>query len=190
MTRDVHVLPAPRRALTGRDTSGKSIFRSFDVTPQVVTFASMPGLAFYEIYATDDVPRLTGREPDPMTTKKGSFPNPRGSLFRLVLFPPRPPEGSTPAPGGYEKYLEELSQKIPEMAEHFDRDTPGMHTSDTLDYGIVIRGEMILELDDGKTVRLRQGDCVVQNGTRHRWRNALSEPCLMAFVLLGGHREA
>jgi hypothetical protein len=49
---------------------------------------------------------------------------------------------------------------------------------------------MILELDDGKTVHLRQGDCVVQNGTRHRWRNALSEPCLMAFVLLGGHRGA
>ena len=76
------------------------------------------------------------------------------------------------------------------MAEHFERDTPGMHTSDTLDYGIVIRGEVILELDDGKTVHLRQGDCVVQNGTRHRWRNPLPEPCLMAFVLIGGQREA
>jgi len=76
------------------------------------------------------------------------------------------------------------------MAEHFERDTPGMHTSDTLDYGIVIRGEVILELDDGKTVHLRQGDCVVQNGTRHRWRNPLSEPYLMAFVLIGGQREA
>jgi hypothetical protein len=73
MTRDVHVLPAPRRALTGRDASGMSIFRSFDVAPQVVTFESVPGLTFYEIYATDDVPLLTGSEPDPMTTKKGSF---------------------------------------------------------------------------------------------------------------------
>jgi len=179
----------PRRALTGRDASGKSIFQSFDVTPQIVTFESRPGLTFYEIYATDNVPRLTGREPDPMTTKKGSFPKPHGSLFRLTLFPPRPSEGA-PSPGGYEKYLEELSQKIPGMAEHFERDTPGMHTSETLDYGIVIRGEMILELDDGKTVHLRQGDCVVQNGTRHRWRNPLSEPCLMAFVLIGGVREA
>jgi len=57
------------------------------------------------------------------------------------------------------------------MAEHFERNTPGMHTSDTLDYGAVIHGEMILELDDGKTVDLRQGDCIVKNGTRHRWRN-------------------
>jgi mannose-6-phosphate isomerase-like protein (cupin superfamily) len=102
--------------------------------------------------------------------------------------PPRRPEGSTSSPGGYERYLEELSQKIPGMAEHFERDKPGMHTSDTLDYGIVIRGEMIPELDDVKAVHLRQGDCVVQNGTRHRWRNPLSEPCLMAFVLIGGVR--
>jgi hypothetical protein len=188
---DATAIPPPRRALTGRDASGKSIFQSFDVTPQVVTFETAPGLAFYELYATDDVPRLTGKEPDPMLTKKGSFPKPNGSLFRLVLFPPRPPEGSpSPPPGAFEKFLAELSQKVPGMAEHFDRGAPGMHVSDSLDYGIVIRGEMILELDDGKTVHLRQGDCVVQNGTRHRWGNPLSEPCLMAFVLIGGQRQA
>lgn len=63
-----------------------------------------------------------------------------------------------------------------------------MHTQDSVDWGVVIQGEIILELDAGKTVHLRQGDCVVQNGTRHRWRNALSEPALMAFVLIGGSR--
>jgi len=182
-------VPVPRRALTGRDESGKSVFKSFDVTPQVVTFESRPGLAFYEVYATEGVPRVTGLEPDPMLTKKGSFPDPGASLFRVVLFPPKPPEGSKPDPDAYQKYLAELSQKIPGMADHFERDTPGMHTSDSVDYGIVIRGEIILELDDGKTVRLRQGDCVVQNGTRHRWRNPLYEPCLMAFVLIGGVRN-
>jgi mannose-6-phosphate isomerase-like protein (cupin superfamily) len=124
-----------------------------------------------------------------MLTKKGSFPAPGATLFRLVRFAPRPPEGSKPDPRAYEKFLEELSQKVPGMAEHFERDVPGMHTSDSVDYGIVIRGEMILELDDGKTVHLRQGDCVVQNGTRHRWRNPLPEPCLMAFVLIGAKRE-
>jgi mannose-6-phosphate isomerase-like protein (cupin superfamily) len=62
--------------------------------------------------------------------------------------------------------------------------------SDSLDYNIVIRGELILELDDGKTVRLRPGDCVIQNGTRHRWINPTSEPCLMASVLIGGQRQA
>ena len=174
----------PRRAITGRDASGKSIFQSFDVTPQVVTFDSVPGLTFYELYATDDVPRLTGKEPDPMTTKTGSFPKPNGSLFRLVLFPP------VGSPGSFVGFLHELSEKIPGMAEHFDRAAPGMHVSDSLDYNIVIRGELILELDDGKTVHLRPGDCVIQNGTRHRWSNPLPEPCLMASVLIGGQRQA
>jgi len=59
---------------------------------------------------------------------------------------------------------------------------------DTIDYGIVVRGEMTLELDDGQKVHLRQGDCVVQNETRHRWRNPLPEPCLMAFISIGGER--
>ena len=180
---DATAIPPPRRALTGRDASGNSIVQSFDVTPQVVTFNSFPGLTFYELYATDDVPRLTGREPDPMLTKKGSFPKPNGSLFRLVLFPPR----GSPVSGDF---LKELSQKIPGMAEQFERSGSGMHTSDTLDYDIVIRGELILELGDGGMVHLRPGDCVVQNGTRHRWTNPLSEPCLMASVLIGGQRQA
>ena len=57
------------------------------------------------------------------------------------------------------------------MGDRFDRSAPGMHTTDTIDYGVVVRGEMTLELDDGKIMSLRQGDCIVQNGTRHRWRD-------------------
>jgi mannose-6-phosphate isomerase-like protein (cupin superfamily) len=178
----------PRRALTGRDDSGKSVFKSFDVTPQIVTFDSRPGAAYYEMYATDGIPGVTGQEPDPMLTHQGFFPAPGASLFLIVRFPPRPPEGTKPDPRAYENFLDEVSKKVPGLEKHFERDTPGMHTSDTVDYGVVIRGEMTLELDDGKTVHLRQGDCVVQNGTRHRWRNPLSEPCLMAFVLVGAKR--
>jgi mannose-6-phosphate isomerase-like protein (cupin superfamily) len=74
------------------------------------------------------------------------------------------------------------------LGDHFERDNPGFHTTDTIDYGVVVRGEMTLELDDGQKVHLRQGDCVIQNGTRHRWRNPLPEPCLMAFVSVGGKR--
>ena len=59
-----------------------------------------------------------------------------------------------------------------------------MHNTDTVDYGVVVGGEIILELDNGKTVHFPQGDGRVQNETRHRWRNPLSEPCLMAFILV------
>jgi quercetin dioxygenase-like cupin family protein len=63
-----------------------------------------------------------------------------------------------------------------------------MHTSDTVDVGIVMSGELWLELDDGAERHLTAGDVVIQNGTRHRWQNRSSEPCVMTFVLVGAHR--
>ena len=182
-------LPPPRRALTGRDAAGKSVFRSFDVTPQVIPIDANPGLTFYELYATEGVPQLAGTEPDPMLRKTRAFPGPGGTNFRLITYPGKRPEGYKPPPGvTYESGMKELDDKVPGMAQYFDKSTPGMHTTDTVDYGVVVRGEMTLELDDGQKVHLRQGDCIVQNGTRHRWRNPSTEPCLMAFVSVGGKR--
>ena len=138
---------------------------------------------------TEGVPRLTGFEPDPMLEGTKAFPGPGGTMFRLISYPPKRPEGWKPPPGvTFENALKEMSEKVPGMGDHFERGAPGMHTSDSIDYGVVVRGEMTLELDDGQKVHLRQGDCIVQNGTRHRWRNLLPEPCLMAFISFGGKR--
>jgi quercetin dioxygenase-like cupin family protein len=187
--KDSSDLPPPKRALTGRDAAGKSVFKSFDVTPKVVDIDSNPGLTFYELYMTEGVPQLTGLEPDPMLKGTIAFPGPGGTMFRLISYPPRRPEGYRPPPGvTLESALKELNDKVPGMGDVMERGAPGMHTSDTIDYGIVVRGEMTLELDDGQRVHLRQGDCIVQNGTRHRWRNPLPEPCLMAFISIGGKR--
>jgi mannose-6-phosphate isomerase-like protein (cupin superfamily) len=187
--KDASELPPPKRALTGRNEAGKSVFKSFDVTPKVVEIDSNPGLTFYELYMTEGAPALTGLEPDPMIAGTKAFPGPGGTMFRLISYPPKRPEGYKPPPGvTFESALKELSDKVPGMGDHFERDVPGMHTTDTIDYGVVVRGEMTLELDDGQKVHLRQGDCIVQNGTRHRWRNPLPEPCLMAFISVGGKR--
>src|SRR3954447_12576108 len=187
--KDLSELPPPRRALTGRDEAGKSVFKSFDVTSKVVEIDSNPGLTFYEMYMTEGMPRLTRLEPDPMLGGTKAFPGPGGTMFRLISYPPQRPEGYKPPPGvTFESALKEMSDKVPGMGDHFERGAPGMHTSDTIDYCVVVRGEMTVELDDGAKVHLRQGDCIVQNGTRHRWRNPLPEPCLMAFVSIGGKR--
>jgi hypothetical protein len=61
----------------------------------------------------------------------------------------------------------------------------GMHATPTVDYGIVVQGEIVLELDDGRCTRLSAGDLVIQNGTRHAWRNRSGRPATMAFVLIG-----
>src|SRR3954467_13035622 len=78
---DPRSLPIPKRVLTGRDASGKSVFRSRTVSPQVVEIESNPGLAFYELYSTDGVPQLTGQEPDPMLKKTRDFLDPGGTFF-------------------------------------------------------------------------------------------------------------
>jgi quercetin dioxygenase-like cupin family protein len=66
---------------------------------------------------------------------------------------------------------------------------PGMHTTDTVDYCVILAGEVWLELDDGALTCLRAGDTVVQNGTRHAWRNLGDEPVTMAVVMVGAQRS-
>jgi Cupin domain len=77
---------------------------------------------------------------------------------------------------------------VPGIAETFEIDAPGMHRTPSVDYGIMLEGELVLELDDGVTRSLRPGDVVIQNGTRHAWRNPTDAPATIAFVLVGANR--
>ena len=70
------------------------------------------------------------------------------------------------------------------MGDSMERDEPGMHTTATVDYGIVLSGEVVLELDDGAERTVRAGDVVVQRATRHAWRNRSDADCVVAFVLI------
>ena len=88
-----------------------------------------------------------------------------------------------------EAAIAEVEEKLPGMAEHLETDNPGMHTTDTVDYEFVISGEVVLELDDGAEVTLKPGDTVVQNGTRHAWRNRTSDPAVLVVVLVGAKRN-
>src|ERR1041385_1461158 len=125
--KDSSDLPPPKRALTGRDDAGKSVFKSFDVTPKVVEIDSNPGLTFYELYMTEAVPGLSGLEPDPMLAGTKAFPGPGGTMFRLISYPPKRPEGWKPPPGvTFESALKEMSDKVPGMGDHFERGAPGM----------------------------------------------------------------
>ena len=75
------------------------------------------------------------------------------------------------------------------MVDVLEPDNPGMHTTDTIDYVVVLSGETWLELDHGERLLVRAGDTVVQNGTRHAWRNTSEEPCVMAVALVGATRQ-
>ena len=128
-------------------------------------------------------------EGDPTVEMSSFVPGPGGTRFRVMRMPSQQElaraseEGIDLAAG-----MQEWRAKTPGLAESHEIEEPGMHTIDTIDYGIVLSGEIWLELDDGAEVHLKQGDCVVQNGTRHAWRNRGAEPCIMAFTMVGAQR--
>ena len=115
------------------------------------------------------------------------FPSPIGYRFGFFTLPPYTERVPEPPPDPT-AVLAELETKVPGMAEVLEPGGRGMHTTDTVDFDVVISGEVWLELDDGAEVHLKAGDCVVQNGTRHAWHNRSAQPCVIAVCLLGAKR--
>jgi len=88
-----------------------------------------------------------------------------------------------------EAALGEFGDKLPGLGDFLEVDHPGMHTTATVDFEFVVSGRCVLELDDGAVRELGPGDTVVQNGTRHAWRNPYDEPCVMVVVIVGAHHD-
>lgn len=175
---------AIRRVVTGHDESGKAVFAS-DEMVEPTTITLLPGADFYRLWGADQTVSFPGDGSAPSAVQY--FP-PIGG-FRFGLFSV-PPEGSV----GYddldiEAALAEMEGALPGLASHMEPDNPGMHTTATVDYEFVVSGRVILELDDGETRELGPGDTVIQNGTRHAWRNPFDETCLLVVVLVGAEHQ-
>jgi mannose-6-phosphate isomerase-like protein (cupin superfamily) len=169
-----------RRVVTGRDENGKSVFVS-DELVDPVTVAISPGSEFHRLWGGDATPTLPsdGTQPPHHTY----FPPAGGYRFGFFTVPPA--GGELPADLDIAAGLAEMEEKLPGLAAHMEPDDPGMHTTDTVDFEVVLSGQVVCELDDGAEVTLQAGDTFVQNGTRHRWRNPGSEPAVLFVALLG-----
>lgn len=173
-----------RRVVTGHTPDGKAIVAS-DTKVDAITVDLTPGWEFLRLWGADEAvifPDDGKPHPHPMY-----FPPVGG--FRFGLFTVPPESEIMPGDIDFEAVLEEMEDKLPGIIGHMQLDNPGMHTTDTIDFEYVISGEVWLELDDGEEVHLRAGDTVIQNGTRHAWRNRSSEPCKMVVCLIGAHRK-
>ncbi len=170
-----------RRVVTGHDAEGKAVFVS-DTAVAPVTLALLPGSEFHQLWGADTLPGFPddGSEPHHITY----FPPLGGVRFGFFTIPPDGGAGA-PADLDIEAALAEFAEKLPGMAEHLEPADPGMHTTATVDFEVVVSGQATLELDDGAKVTLDVGDTCVQNGTRHRWSNRGSVPAVLAVVLLG-----
>lgn len=178
-----------RRFVTGIDAAGKSTIVEEGVPPRTDDFKSVPGFTSSLVWSTGPVPQVGQVGVHDPTPKVESFvPEAGASRLMVVTFPPDSVMMAAdfdPAAAGME-YLE----KVPGLAEAFEMENPGMHTTNSVDYDVVLDGEIWLELDDGREVKLQRNDVVVQNGTRHAWRNKGDKPATMLFVLIGAKRAA
>lgn len=170
--------------VTGQTKSGKSVIVSHaPVAP--ITVALMPGYEFYRLWSDDSHPVLPSDGASMMQPQ--FFPPKNGFRFLMFTVPPASRIRTAPAPTAAE--LDEVHQKLPGMLEVLEPDHPGMHTTDSVDFDVVVFGEIVLELDDGIEALLKTGDCVVQNGTRHAWHNRSAEKCVIASCLIGAERR-
>lgn len=173
-----------RCVVTGQTGSGKSVFvRDAPVEP--VTLALLPGFEFHRIWGSESAPELPSDGTAP--PHPGYFP--AKGAFRFGYFTIPPETQSVVDQIDMVSAFAELQQKLPGMAEVLEPDHPGMHTTDTVDFDVILSGEVYLELEDGATVLLKAGDCVIQNGTRHAWHNRSPEPCVIAVTLVGAERN-
>ena len=172
-----------RCVVTGQTESGKSIFVR-DTTVDPVTLALLPGYEFHRLWGAESTPQLPTDGTPPAHPRY--FPPSGGYRFAFFTVPPDSEQAAERL--DIAAAFAELMQKLPGMAEVLEPDHPGMHTTDTVDFDVILSGEVYLELDDGAEVLLRAGDCVIQNGTRHAWRNRSSQNCVIAVTLLGADR--
>lgn len=138
-----------------------------------------------QIWATAPVPVLAAEVFDPTPILESFHPPPGGTQFMFVTFPPDSVMQALEFDGAAARA--ENVRAVPGIGERFE--PSGMHKTDTVDYGIVLEGEIWLELDDGQLEHLGKHDVVVQYGPRHAWRNRTDKPTLMAFVLIGACRD-
>jgi mannose-6-phosphate isomerase-like protein (cupin superfamily) len=171
-----------RRVVTGHDASGKSVFVS-DKAVEPARPVMMPAAEFHLLWGGDKTPQFPddGSMPEWHTY----FPPIGGFRFGMFTVPPGiagvPEEGSV----NVEEALADVEAKLPGLIGYVDRSDPGMHTTDTIDFEVVLEGTAVLELDDGAEVTLHPGDTVVQNGTRHRWKNPGDTPARLALFICG-----
>ena len=167
-----------RRVVTAHDWDGRSVFVINGHAPAVKEMESMPGLALTDLWRTDGAPADNSGREDAADRPVVLEPPPDGTVFRIVEFPPdKAWRDRADARDAFE------SIGAGHAADRTSSD-PMMHKTSTVDYLIVLKGEIWAILDTGE-VCLRQGDVMIQRGTNHSWSVRTDEPCLLAAILVG-----
>jgi mannose-6-phosphate isomerase-like protein (cupin superfamily) len=166
-----------RRVLTGHDAQGRSTFIADGEAPNVKEMASMPGLALTDLWETTGAPASNAGDKDAATRPVRLEPPKNGTILRIVEFPP------DSAWRGSADGKEAFKSIGAGHAKDKSSGDPMMHKTSTVDYIIVLKGEIYAVMETGEKL-LRAGDILVQRGTNHSWSVRGIEPCIVAAVLV------
>ena len=177
-------LPPIHRVVTGHDAKGKAIFSMNGALPTVVEVAAIPGTVFHEVWSTTSSPAPADNGVDPTLAALCLPPPVGGTRIRFVDIPPDTEEflaqGAARMQAAFAQIGDAAASTVQQHSPH-----PLMHRTESVDYGVVISGELTLVLDDSE-VQLRPGTVVVQRGTNHAWANRSGQVCRMLCVLVDG----
>lgn len=174
-----------RRIVTGHDARGRSIVTEDGPAPSVHTNPKRVGYKLTQLWMTDSMPAPIGNEADPTSRPLTLEPPRGGTVVRIVEFGP---EGQwlreIDAAGTREAWAAIGTDKA-STNRSGDAKHPFMHRTQSVDYGLVLEGEIVLVLDD-EEVLMKTGDFLVERGTNHAWANRSNKPCKVLFVLIDG----
>jgi mannose-6-phosphate isomerase-like protein (cupin superfamily) len=173
-----------RRIVTGHDEQGRAIIQS-QSPPERVKTLSGDGPTFYEIWNTRETPvRIDRASGEPAEDGIILAPPKNGTRIRVLDIPPETAESAKIDSARARAHFAEIGAEGASTnmgeARH-----PHMHRTETVDYGIVVEGEITLLVDIGE-VTARAGDIIVQRGTNHGWANRSGKNCRIAFILIDG----
>ena len=171
-----------RRVITGHDAQGRSIIASDEPSPNTIAISESPAFGMTDLWVTHDAPADNAGSADPAARTIVLEPPARGTIFRVVEFPP-----DAQIAGKFDRVRAFESIGASEALDPDGSRHPGMHRTHSVDYAIVLSGEIWAVMDVGETL-MRAGDCLVQRGTNHAWSNRSQQPCLVAFILVDARR--
>ena len=171
-------LSQPRRILTGVGEDGRSRIVEDGPSPAVSPLTPRSNFQSVNLWRTLGAYAWVDAA-DTITEHSGVLPPPGGTVIRVIDIPPEPAD-----PEEHRRQTEATFKLLYPDADHTPTSTrhPGMHTTDTIDYAILLQGELIAVMEDGETT-MRAGDILIQRGTAHAWANRSGEMARICFVL-------
>jgi hypothetical protein len=176
-------LPTIRRIVTGDDAKGNSRIVEDAPASAVRNVPARPGYRAVNVWRTEQTPAKINAA-DTTLNHQGILPPRNGTILRIIDFPPEARDADE-----LRRQLDSTFGGIYKDAAHDRRPGkhPGMHRTETVDYAIVLEGEIWAVMDEGETL-MRAGDVLIQRGTNHAWANRSESTARIAFVLIDGER--